>query len=242
VALRALKFIQQKLNLRQAALEGKQNEVGTAAHAEFVEQVRNVKLHGAFRNVELAGDFLVGKIFQQRIEDFLLAAAEIGNGIGFQSAALAGEDGIDESGEKLPGNPESSAGHQRERTDQLLAGFDVSEQAFNTKTQERKTIGFVVLFADDDEARFRKAFEKIGQKRAGGGLSGMRVDDVNLSFGRLQSAEVGSKSGFELLDNDFELGFSQNAFELAQHQGVRREDANRQFRGSTFRSHCSTDY
>src|SRR6266852_7104932 len=105
--------IRQRSSLRQAALKGKQNEVGTAAHAELTEQVRNVKLHSAFRNVKLAGNLLVGKIFQQRIEDFLLAAAQIGDGIGLQAAALAGKDGINESGEKLPRNPESAAGNQR---------------------------------------------------------------------------------------------------------------------------------
>jgi hypothetical protein len=34
------------------------------------------------------------------------------------------------------------------------------------------------------------------------------------------------------------LGFGQNAFELAQHQRVGREDANREFGRSSFRSHC----
>ncbi len=109
-----------------------------------------MKLHGAFRDVELAGDFLIGKIFEKRIENFLLAAAEIGNGIGLQAAALASENGIDESREKLPGHPETSGGHQRESTDQLLAGFDVGKKTFHTETQERKTVGFVVLLADDD--------------------------------------------------------------------------------------------
>src|SRR6266481_4123522 len=79
----------QRLNLGQTALEGKKNQVGAAANAEFVEQVRNVELHGAFGNVELAGDFLVRKILEQRIENFLLAAAEIRDGISLQAAALA---------------------------------------------------------------------------------------------------------------------------------------------------------
>ena len=55
----------------------------------------------------------------------------------------------------------------------------------------------------------------------------MRVNDVNLSLGRLKSAKVGREGGFQLLKDYFELRFRQNAFELAQHQGVRREDANR---------------
>jgi len=80
-----------------------------------------VKLHRAFRDVELAGDFLVGEIFQQRIEDFLFTAAEIRDGIGLQATALAGEDGVNKSGEQLPRNPESSSGNQRERADQLFA-------------------------------------------------------------------------------------------------------------------------
>src|SRR5580698_4155709 len=80
-----------ELDLGQAALEGEENEIGAAAHAKLVEKIRNVKLHSAFRDVELAGDFLVGEIFKKRIENFLLAAAEIGDGIRFQAAALPGE-------------------------------------------------------------------------------------------------------------------------------------------------------
>src|ERR1700693_1025790 len=76
--------IQQRLNLGQTALKGKENQVGAAADAEFVE---------------LAGDFLVRKILEERIESFLLATAEIRDGIGLQAAALAREDGIHETGE-----------------------------------------------------------------------------------------------------------------------------------------------
>src|SRR5882762_6161847 len=79
--------LRQRSSLRQAALKGKKNEVGTAAHAELAEQIGNVKFHGAFGNVELVGNLFVGKIFEQRIENFLLAAAEIGDGIGLQPAA-----------------------------------------------------------------------------------------------------------------------------------------------------------
>src|SRR5882724_12879092 len=89
----------QRLNLGQTTLESKKNQVGAAADAEFVEQVRNVELDSAFGDVELAGDFLVRKIFEERIEDFLLAAAEIRDGISLQAAALAREDGIHETGE-----------------------------------------------------------------------------------------------------------------------------------------------
>src|SRR6266403_174032 len=234
--------IRQRLSLRQAALKGKKNKVGTAAHAELTEQVRNVKLNSAFRNVELAGNLFVRKIFEQRIENFLLAAAQIRDGIRLQATALAGEDGINESGQKLPGDPESSGGHERESPDQLFASFDVGEKALHAKTQERKTVSVVVLLADNDEAGLRMAFENIGQERSGSRLCSMSVNDVNLGARRLKSTEVGRKGGLQLLENYLELGLGQNAFELAQHQGMRRKDANGQFRGSTFRSHCSTDY
>src|SRR5260370_16660845 len=114
-------------------MKGKKNEVATAARATLVEQVRNVKLHGAFRNVELAGDFLVRKIFQQRIQDFLFAAAEIGDGIGLQAAALAGKDGVNESGEKLPWNPESSRGNTCELSDQLFPPSNIRANSFNAE-------------------------------------------------------------------------------------------------------------
>src|SRR5882724_6064992 len=229
--------IRQRLNLGQTALECKENQIGAAANAEFVEQVRNVELDGAFGNVELAGDFLVRKILEERIENFLLAAAEIRDGIGLQAAALAREDRIDETREELARDPETTVGNRGQRPNQLLPGLDIGEQALPTETEERKAVGIVVLFADDDEASFGMAFENIGQESAGGGLGGVGIDDVDLSARRLERAEIGRQRGFQLLDDDPVLGFGQNAFELAQHQGVRREDANRQFRRGAFRSH-----
>src|SRR5260370_9416424 len=159
--------IRQRSSLRQAALKGKQNEVGTAAHAEINEQVRTVKLHSAFRNVELAGNLFVGKIFEQRIENFLLAAAEIRYGIGLQPTPLTREDGIDETGEKLARNPESAAGNKRESADQLVPGFNVCEKAFHTETKARKAISFVALLAADHDATLRNALDTIAAERAG---------------------------------------------------------------------------
>src|SRR5262249_1744546 len=66
-----------------AALEGEQDEVCTAANAEFVEQIRNVELYSAFGDVEFTGDLLVGKILEKGIESFLFGATEIGDGVGF---------------------------------------------------------------------------------------------------------------------------------------------------------------
>ena len=47
----------------------------------------------------------------------MFAAAEIGDGIGFEPAALIGEDGIDESGEDRARDPETAAGYQRQGAD-----------------------------------------------------------------------------------------------------------------------------
>src|SRR5258708_24841977 len=117
--------IRQRSSLRQAALKGKKNEVGTAAHTELTEQVRNVKLHSAFRNVELAGNLFVGKIFEQRIENFLLAAAEIRDGIRLQTTTRAGKERVNDTGDALPQQPESSAGNKRFSADQFISAFDV---------------------------------------------------------------------------------------------------------------------
>ena len=89
----------------------------------------------------------------------------------------------------------------------MFAGFDIGEKALYAKTQERKTVGLVVLLADDDEPGFRIAFEKIGQQRAGGGLGSVGVNDVNLRFRRLQGAQIGRKRGLQLLENNLELSF-----------------------------------
>jgi hypothetical protein len=43
----------------------------------------------------------------------------------------------------------------------LIASFGISEKTFHAKAQELIAIGVAVLFADDDEARFRVALHKI---------------------------------------------------------------------------------
>src|SRR5258708_25811021 len=75
--------------LGQAALKRQQDQVCSAAHAELVEQIGHVELDGALGNIEFAGDFLVGKILEKRIENFLFAPAEIGDRVGFEAASLA---------------------------------------------------------------------------------------------------------------------------------------------------------
>ncbi len=87
------------LNLGHTALKGQKNKVSPAANSKLIEQVGDVEFNGAFRNVKLAGDFFVGKIFEKRIENFLFAAAEVGDGLSFETTSLAGQNGIDEARE-----------------------------------------------------------------------------------------------------------------------------------------------
>ena len=65
-----------------------EDEVGAAADGEFGEHVGNVKFDGALGNVEARGDFLVGKIFEQGVENLQLAAAEAGASRGGISGKL----------------------------------------------------------------------------------------------------------------------------------------------------------
>jgi hypothetical protein len=221
-----------------AALEGEEDQVGAAADAEFAEQVRDVKFYGALGNVEFAGDFFVGKILEERIENFLLAAAEIGDGIGFKAPALTGENGVNEARKDGARHPEAAIGDEGQRADELIAGFGIGEETLNAETEKLITVGVGVLFSDDDESSFGMAFEKIGQESASGGARGVTVDDVDLRGRRLEIAHVRREGGFELLDDDFELrSLRQNTFELAQHQRVRRQDTDRQFGRCTLGSH-----
>src|ERR1700688_2732840 len=98
------------LALGQAALKGQEDQVGAAANAKFAEQIGDVKLYGALGNVQTAANFFIGKIFEQRIENFLFAAAQIGDGIGFEAAALPGKYGVHETGKELTGHPETTDG------------------------------------------------------------------------------------------------------------------------------------
>jgi len=196
-----------------------------------------VKFDGAFCDVELAGDLFVGKVLEERVENFLFAAAEIGDGIGFQAACLSGKDGVHETGENGAGHPETATGDERESADQLVASFGVGEDALYAETEQRKAGRVLMLVADHDEAGVGVAFENIGEQSAGGLAGGVGVHDIDLGFGRFESTEVGSESGLELLGYDFEFGLRQKTFKLAQHERMRREEANRQFGARTFSSH-----
>src|SRR6202030_100935 len=120
------------LALGHAALEGQEDQVSAAADAKLAEQIGNVKFYGALGNVQTAANFFVGKIFEQRIENFLFAAAQIGDGVGFEAAALPGKYGVHETGKELTGHPEATDGDQGQGSRELFAGFRVGQQAFNT--------------------------------------------------------------------------------------------------------------
>lgn len=189
-----------------------------------------MELDGALGNVEFAGDFFIGKIFKQRVEDFLFAAAEIGDGIGFEAARLAGEDRIHETGKNGARHPETATGDERKSAHELIAGFGVGENAFYAETKQGEAVRILMGFADNDEPRVGIALKNIGKKCACGLASGVRIDDVNLGLRRFEGTKIGSESGLQLLADDFEIGLGQDAFELTQHQRMWREQANRQFR------------
>jgi len=220
-----------------AALEGQEDEVGAAADTEFVKQVGDVELYRALCDVELARNFLVGKIFEERIEDFLFAAAQVGDGVGFEPARLSGEDGVDETGENGARDPKASIGNERESANKLVASLGVGEDAFYAETKQGEASGVLMLFADDYEASISVALENIGEQGAGGLTGGVRINDVYLGFGRFERTKIWSQSGFELFGNDFEIGPGQKAFELAQHERMRREQANRKLGTRTFSGH-----
>ena len=103
--------------------------------------------------------------------------------------------------------PKATGGDEGQGTDQLLARFGVGEKTFYAEAEKRKTIDFIVLLANDDKTSVGITFENIGEERAGSGLGGVRVDDIDLSARRLEGAKIGSERGFELLDDNFELSF-----------------------------------
>src|ERR1700693_839129 len=123
------------LTLSHAALEGQKDQVGAAANAKFAEQIGDVKFYGALGDVETAANFFIGKVFEERIENFLFPATQIGDGVGFQAAALSGKYGVHEAGKELTGNPETTAGHQWQGARELLASFRIGQKAFNAETK-----------------------------------------------------------------------------------------------------------
>ena len=158
----------------------------------------------------------------------MFATAEIGDGIGFEAAGLAGKDGVHETGENGARYPEAASGDERQRADQLVAGFGVGENAFYAEAEQGEAVGILMGFADYDEASVGMALENIGEQSAGSLTSGVGVNYIDLSFRRFERAKIGGESGFELLGDDLEILLGQNAFELAQHQRMRREEADRE--------------
>ena len=228
------------LGLGETALKGQQDQIGAAADAKFVEQVRDVELDGALGDIEFAGDFLVGKILEKRIENFLFAAAEVGDRVGLQAASLAGENGIDEAGEHRTRNPEAALRNEWQGARELVTRFRVAEDSLDAQTKKRKAVGFIDRVSNDNQSRVDVALQNICEQRAGGLASGVRIHNVNLSDRRLEVAQVGSECGFELFGDDFELGgLAQQALKLGKHQRVRREQANGQFGSHSFGSHCT---
>ena len=112
-----------------------------------------MELYGALGNIELAGNFLVGEILEKRVQNFLFAAAKIGDGFGLHAPTLAGKDGIDETRKHRTGNPETTLRNERKRAGKLIASFSVGKNSFHAKTKKRVGVGFADGIADDDEAR-----------------------------------------------------------------------------------------
>jgi len=94
-----------------------------------------VKFYGALGDVKFAGDFFVGEILEEGVQDFLLAAAEVGDGISFETASLTGENRIHETGKDGARNPETAVGDKGQGADQLIARFRVSEKTLHTEAQ-----------------------------------------------------------------------------------------------------------
>jgi len=59
---------------------GLAHELEASTDLELGQQGRDVKFYGAFGEIQLVGDFLVGKATKDAIEDFFLAAGEA-NGV-----------------------------------------------------------------------------------------------------------------------------------------------------------------
>ena len=55
-----------------------EDQIGPAADAKLSEKVRNMEFHGSLGNVQAVGHFFVRKIFEQTVQNLLLAPAEFG--------------------------------------------------------------------------------------------------------------------------------------------------------------------
>src|SRR5262252_4880458 len=157
-----------------------------------------MELDGALGDVELAGDFLVREILEQRIENFLFAAAEIGDRVSLQATPLAGENGVYEAREHGTRNPETALGYQRQSTRKLVARFGVGENSLHAEAQQRVAVRFIQRITHDNQTRIGVTLKNIGEQRSGSLASGVCVDHVDLRARRFEVAQVGSERGFQL--------------------------------------------
>src|SRR5215472_4149802 len=203
---------------RQAALKRQQDQIGPPANAKLIQKIGHVEFHGPFGDVKLARDFLVGKILEERIEYFLLATAQIGDGVRLQAAPLVRQDGIDKSRKHRTRHPKPAVRNEWKSAGELVARFSVGQDAFNTEAKQRKAVGLVDGVSDDNQARVGEPLENVGQEGSGSLASRVRIDHIDLGARGFQAAQIGRECRFQLLGYDFELGcLRQQAFEFAQY-------------------------
>jgi len=84
-----------------------ESQGGAALDARLGQQVRHVELHCALGDGQLAGALFLVEVFQQRVEDFPFAPAEMG-GTPHQAMEDAAEHLIHEARKQGTRNPEAT--------------------------------------------------------------------------------------------------------------------------------------
>ena len=171
-----------------AALVAEKNQVGAAAHAKFREQVRNVEFNGAFGNVQAIGNFFIGEIFEQAVQNFLLAAAEFGGRIAAQAAALrAAENRIDEPRKNRRAAPKSRRRRPAAMRAAAVRALPRNSSMPFTPWRSRAWLSSSFRLSPTTNRRASAlSIEDIAEQGARGLSRGMRIDHVDGSLAELR--------------------------------------------------------
>src|SRR5207253_9953444 len=120
------------------------NQVGAAPHAEFREKIGDVELYGSFGDVQPVCNFLIGKVLQQGIEDFLFAPAQAGGSPEPAVAWNAVQDGIHEAGQHRPRHPIAPARDVLQGATRLAGGLGVGDRKSTRLNSSHVAISYAV--------------------------------------------------------------------------------------------------
>lgn len=196
------------------------------ADAELGEDGGEMKLDGAFADVEDGGDFLVGEAALDQLDDAAFAPGEALDPVFARGGQASGE--LHVLLENALGNPVVAAGDGADGGDEAGFGLFVGKETLNTEEEETAEVFIGLTVVKDERFGFGEADAKEAEEAVEGHGEGALVDDEGGDMdgageGVLKEAVAGDEIEFGVaLEEELEVARGQRVvFDHADGQLVR---------------------